>query len=184
MPNWAAIAQIVSSALQAGGDVMGGSGGSDRPSSWGRPEWWAMQGPLTSAMGGAQAFGQQITPGYMQSLQNAMSGNMGLDPAALNMMGGRVKQQMAPQFAMQQDALKSSFSPRLAGSGAAASAMGNLLGQQGQQMTGAQTDINIQDLLSRFGMMSQGMGQMGNVWGQNQQQQLGWANAINRWLGT
>lgn len=183
MPNWAAIAQIVSSALQAGGDVMGGSGGGDRPSSWGRPEWWAMQGPLTQAMGGAQGFGQQLTPELMGNLRNAVSGNMGLSPQALNMMGGRVRQQMAPQFAMQQDALRSSFSPRLAGSGAAGSAMQNLLSGQGQQLTGAQTDINIQDLLSRFNMMGQGMGQMGQMWGQNQQQQLGWANAINRWLG-
>ena len=160
----------------SGQDYAGGS-------AIGRPEWWQMQGPLTRGMGGAEAFSQQITPEYMEHLRNAISGNMGLSPDALQMMGGRVKLQMAPQFAMQQDALRSSFSPRLAGSGASASAMQNLLSGQGQQMTGAQTDINIQDLLARFGTQQQALGQFGQAWGTGQGMQLGWANAINRWLG-
>ena len=184
MPAWVLPAAMAGA--QLGGDLLSMFG--PQPdyqggSAIGRPEWWQMQGPLTGAFGASQSFGQQITPEYMAQLRNAMSGNMGLDPAALNMMGGRVKQQMAPQFAMQQDALRSSFSPRLAGSGASASAMQNLLSGQGQQMTGAQTDINIQDLLSRFNMMGQGMSQFGQLQGQNQAQQLGWANQINRWLG-
>ncbi len=182
MPNWAAIAQAASAAMQAGGQIMS-SGGGESPSSFGQPEWWQQQFGLGQQRDFANQFAQGITPEYMDALRNALSGNMGLDPAALNMMGGRVKQQMAPQFAMQQDALRSSFSPRLAGSGASASAMQNLLSGQGQQMTGAQTDINLQDLFARFGTQQQALGQFGNLWQGAQGAALGRENLIQRWLG-
>lgn len=175
-------ATIIAEAMRQGGNLLGG-GGEQSSSRSGRPEWWAWQGPMTEALGGAQAFGRELTPELMGSLRNALSGNMGLNPQALQMMMGRQQQAMRPQFAQQQDQLRSSFSPRLAGSGASASAMRNLLTGQGQQMTGAMTDINIQDLLARFGTQRQALGQMGQMWGQNLGAQQGWMSQINRWLG-
>jgi hypothetical protein len=175
---------IIAQILGTGGDLLtSGGGGGEASTSWGRPEWWKQQRGLGEMRDWSNLFAQQITPEYMGHLRNAIGGNLGLDPAALQMMGGRVKQQMAPQFAMQQDALRSSFSPRLAGSGAMASAMQKLLSGQGQQMTGAQTDINIQDLLARFGTQRQALGQYGGLWGGAQRASLGRENAILRWLG-
>jgi len=176
----------ISQGMQGLGNILGMFGpGEDYPggSAIGRQEWWDQQAGLGEQATRASQFAQQITPEYMGHLRNAISGQMGLSPQMLQMMGGRVKQQMAPQFAMQQDMLRSSFNPRLAGSGAMASAMQKLLGGQGQQMTGAQTDINIQDLLARFGTQRQALGQYGSLWGGAQGAQLGQSNAILRWLG-
>lgn len=184
IPAWAWAASL---GLQGAGDILGGIGGGggdyEGGSAIGRPEWWQQQAGLGEGATRATQFAQQITPEYMGHLRSAISGEMGLSPQMLQMMGGRVKQQMAPQFAMQQDVMKSSFNPRLAGSGAMASAMQKLLGGQSQQMTGAQTDINIQDLFQRSGAQRQALGQYGSLWGGAQGAQLGQSSALLRWLG-
>ena len=168
------------------GSLAGGSGGpgsGQASSRSGRPEWWAMQPWLNNMRDQQVGFGQQLTPQYMSAIQNALSGNMGLSPQVIQMMMGRANQQLTPEFAQQQDTLRSSFNPRMAGSGAMGQAMANLLGQQSQTRTGAMTDINIQDLLARFGMMGQGLGQMGSMWGSNLAAQEAYGNQTLRWLG-
>ena len=178
--------EAIAAALEAVGGI-GGLFGSSQPyeggSAIGRPEWWDQQRGLGQMRDQAMQFAGSITPEYMGHLQNAISGGMGMSPEVIQMMFGRQKQAMQPQFAMQQDALKSSFNPRLAGSGAAGGAMGRLLGGQGQQMNNAFTDINIGDLLGRFGTQQQALGQYGSLWSGAQGSQFAAQNAIKQWLG-
>lgn len=176
-------ATIIAEAMRQGGNLLGGGGEQGTQSRIGRPEWWQQQFGLGQTRDRAMQLGQTLQPELLGNLRNAISGNMGLNPQAIQMMFGRQQQAMRPQFAQQQDQLRASFSPRLAGSGASAQSMQNLLTGQGQQMTGAMTDINIQDLMARFGMMGQGLGQMGQMFGQNLQATSQAQGNILRWLG-
>lgn len=175
------MAIIGSSAAQFGSSLFGGGGGESQ-SRIGRPEWWQQQLGLGQARDRSMALEQQLTPALLGHFQNALSGNMGLDPQMIQMMFGRQQQAMRPMFAQQQDQLRASFNPRLQGSGASAQAMGNLLTGQGQQQNAAFTDINIADLGARFGMMGQGLSGLGNMWQGNQQAGLGTQRNILDWL--
>ena len=115
-----------------------GGGDSPKPGTpWNKDMFYDFLPQLQSSMSGLGETSGQLTPQYMTMLQDALSGKTS------NLMAGRLKQDMAPQFAMQQDSLRSSFNPRLAGSGGAGSAMANLLGQQGSAMTGNITDMRL-----------------------------------------
>lgn len=164
----------------AASDIFGGGGGGGAErmphseEAWWQAQPWAMQG----AQSGGMFQGE-----YADILRNALEGNMGLSPEVKNMMFGQAQQQLRPQFAQQQDVLRSSFNPRLAGSGAMASAMGNLLGRQGQTTGGLATGINIQDILQRTGAQQQAMGQFGGLWQGQKQMQNAAMNTWLRWLG-
>ena len=157
-----------------------GGGDSPKPGTpWNEQMFNDFLPQLQGSMSGLGESSGQFTPELAGYLRNAISGNMGLGSDVLNQMSGRLRQQSAPQFAMGQDALRSSFNPRLAGSGAAGSAMSNLLGQQGSALAGGMTDINIQDLLQRSRNQSQGLSQFGQMQGQTQS---AYQHAVDRYL--
>jgi len=150
------------------GDLFGGGGGPDK-SKIVNFEAWAealnrMRG-LGNIYGGRESglFGQA-----QGAVQNALAGNLGLSPQAIQMMSNRLNRTLDPSFAMARDTLRSSFSPRLAGSGAAGAAMQQLLGQQAQSRASGQADIQIQDLLARHQGQMAGLQGVQNLYGFNQ----------------
>lgn len=149
----------------------------------GRPEWWNMQNPLWSLAGRTSDTAQMLTPEYGGYLRQALSGNMGLPSQTLNQMFQLGANQLRPEFSQQMDTLRSSFSPRLAGSGAQAQAIQGLLGRQAQQLSSLSGGIATQDAMARQQAQMQGLGQFGQFWGNSQNfEQQGMANLL-RWLG-
>lgn len=102
------------------------------------------------------------------AIQNALSGNMGLSPQAMQMMSQRLNRTLDPSFAMQRDTLRQSINPRISGSGASAALMSQLMGQQAQSRSLGQADIQIQDLLARHSGQMAGLQGVQNLYGLNQ----------------
>jgi hypothetical protein len=146
----------------------------------GRSEWWQQQGDVIGNYTNSRNLNNQLTPEYGDYLRKAMSGQMGLSPELIQQIFGSAMQTMRPQFAQQQDQLRSSFSPRMQGSGAQAQALQQLLGQQSGGMSSALAGI---DAGTRAQNMQQGLSQFGNYWGGNQQNQQAAMQAWQRWLG-
>ena len=148
----------------------------------GRDEWWQMQQPLWGLAGRASTQAQQLSPEYAKYLRQALSGQMGLSPDIMQSMFQQGASQLRPEFAQQMDTMRSSFSPRMAGSGAQAQAVQGLLGKQAQQLSQFQGGITTQDAMARQQAMLQGLGQFGDFWGGSQQfEQQGIQNLL-QWL--
>jgi len=132
------------------------------------PSWNAWVEALRRTRGLAdvgQAQTSQLFGQGLNAITNALSGNMGLSPEVIQMMGQRLNRQLDPQFAQSRDVLRRSFSPRIAGSGAAGAAMQQLLGQQAQARSLGQADIQIQDLLARHSGQMAGLQGIQNMYG-------------------
>ena len=157
-----------------------GGGDSPKPGTpWNKDMFYDFLPQLQGSMSGLGESSGQFTPELAGYLRNAISGNMGPSNSDISAMTGRFKQGLQPSFAMGQDALRASFSPRLAGSGGMGSAMANLLGQQGTTMAGGITDINLAAQQSRDAFRHQGLSQFGQMQGQTQS---AYQHAVDRYL--
>ena len=117
----------------------------------------------------------------LSAIQNALGGGLGgLSGDVRNQMFAQSRNQLAPQFSQQRDALRASFNPRLAGSGAAASQLQQLLGGQAQTLGGINRGINIQDAQSRTQGQFAGFGALNQLFGQQQSSQ----DSLRRLLGS
>ena len=154
--------------LSALGDVFGGGDQRQPGTPWDIQAWRDFVPEMQYGINSSRGQNQQATSQYSNMLREILSGKTS------NAMAGRLKQDMGPQFAMQQDSLRSSFNPRLAGSGAAGSAMANLLGQQGSAMTGNITDMRLANLQRGESMMGQFQSQSQNAY----------QNAVSQYLRT